>query len=503
VCWFVSIGDRKIRSYPSECGAILSSDDQAKYYFEWFWNRTITKIPGPFPLDFWKQFLAQATLTEPAILHSILALSSVHKRDIFDQDGRSHEPDGKEKFYLEHYSKAIKHLQPHLSTKDRRSARIALITCIVFVSLEYLRGRFVTAQSHLRNGLEILKEFQGANEEYENPTLDGSRSGGSSPKSSSSDLVSDSTDDWILEAFSRLQLLVDLFNETFQHRPVVFDDSPSIFTGTRFTSLTIAWRHLERLFSRILRLTDQANRFHDGRGTSSFDLMLQDKECIQRDLLRWREVFDTCRQQLLLKDWEGLGSGLLSNYHTMASVLTDACLSSDDESVFDSSTDKFLSLITQTIKMWKLRHSRLIPGHDIDMSKSTIDIGWIPPLYHTALKCRNHRIRLQAIKYIESAPHREGIWDSKIAACIARKVMEIEEGDFYRDFDFKDDFSLETVPHPSDLSIPTLPLSCRIHQIRLVLPDGQTDRVSIFYRRRAGDWEETEVLIKQHTTRVI
>lgn len=71
-----------------------------------------------------------------------------------------------------------------------------------------------------------------------------------------------------------------------------------------------------------------------------------------------------------------------------------------------------------------------------------------------------------------------------ITARIARRVMEIEERDLYRDVDMADDFPLSSCPEPRDLSLPILPDSERIREVKVVLPDGPTDSISLFYRRK-------------------
>lgn len=123
------------------------------------------------------------------------------------------------------------------------------------------------------------------------------------------------------------------------------------------------------------------------------------------------------------------------------------------------------------------------------MSRSVVDIGWIPPLYYAALRCRVHRVRLQAIRFLESTSHREGIWDSNIAACVARKVMEIEERDFYKDVDTPDDFPLSSYPGSGDLSPSTLPGFHRIHEVKAVPSDDPLGNVLSFCRQnqRSGD----------------
>lgn len=110
------------------------------------------------------------------------------------------------------------------------------------------------------------------------------------------------------------------------------------------------------------------------------------------------------------------------------------------------------------------------------------------------VKCRNHRIRLQAIKLLYFTIHREGIWDAKIAACVARKVMEIEERDFYKDADTADDFHFLSLPPNGNLLLPVLPESYRMHEVQILLPDGPQEKVTFRYklRRDDGSWESLQ-----------
>jgi hypothetical protein len=116
------------------------------------------------------------------------------------------------------------------------------------------------------------------------------------------------------------------------------------------------------------------------------------------------------------------------------------------------------------------------------MSRSIVDLGWIPPLFFTAIKCRVHRIRLHAIRLLESTSHREGIWDGKILARVGRKVMELEEKDFYTDIDTSDDFSLSSAPCAKDFEVPALPESYRIHEIEIAFPRDPVHVVTLYLK---------------------
>ncbi len=57
------------------------------------------------------------------------------------------------------------------------------------------------------------------------------------------------------------------------------------------------------------------------------------------------------------------------------------------------------------------------------------DLGIVPPLYVVATKCREPRIRRQAIQLLRSSARREGMWDSELTARIGIWIAEIEEED--------------------------------------------------------------------------
>ena len=431
--------------------------------------------------------LFQATWNEPAVLHAILTLSSVHKSDTpgkVDQDVTKNVPDEQEQFMLQHYTKAIHHLRPLFLCNDRASIRVALITCIVFVSLEFLRGRFKTAQTHLEGGLKVLRESQ-----YHRAVGDDNSNLTNAP-----DLV----DTWIIEAFSRLQTQVELFKKTFQHSYLSLQPPRHISPVRFFQSMEAAWEPLEQLLNRVLFLTEENRQQRTSEKSTILPTVLADEQqLIQKGLIQWLVAYEASLETLREKEYAAQICILLESYHTMAFIMAGTCLSFDDETIFDSFTDHFMILLERAVQLRKIgtSHSQVLSELAIDMSRSMIDVGWIPPLYFMAIKCRIHRIRLQSIKLLESASHREGIWDSRIATRVARRVMEIEERDFYHDAHTADNFFLDSFPSKQDLSQPILPQADRIHELRVLLSDNPTDDVTMLYRLKGPSMDLTSIRV--------
>jgi hypothetical protein len=462
--------------------SLLVTSTEDKYYFEWFKCRTAKKIPGLFVLPFWDTLLFQACLNEPAVFNAVLTLSSIHKNG--NSKRRIHDsPDEQEQFTLSHYSKAISYLRPHFSNKDRSSVRVALITCIVFVCLEFFRGHFKTAQTHLQNGLNVFREMQTPSRITDDGVLflDASR---------------ESIDDWILEALSRLQIQVALFNQNYQRPVLNLQASGLELPLPIFCSFNEAWIQLEQIFYKVLYLTKQSReqRVSEKRSLVAPITLLERQQRIKVELAQWCSIHELSRKEVrarLAPEYQGFeefGFRLLNAYHFMANIMAGACLYSDDEAIYDSFTEQFVCLMEQLVFNWSIRSLgvdvRTKAGPHVDLSRSVVDIGWIPPLYYTAIKCRSHRLRLQAIRLLECSTHREGIWDARIAACVARKVMKIEERDFYSDIGTADDFPITSSPALGDQALLTLPLSYRIHEVKVDLPNSPTESFFLSYRQK-------------------
>jgi hypothetical protein len=420
------------------------------------------------------------------VLHALLTLSSVHKREILEgkvQGGSDDEyiPFEQEQFMLSQYGKAIGHLQPHFESNNKGSVRVALITCVVFICLEFLRGHFRTGQKHLENGLKVLREMYGES---------GDDDGVLRLKPSS-----DPIDGWIGEAFSRLQVQELLFTQSWHDQVLLLrDPEPHL---TIFGSLPQAWEPVERILQEIFHLGQQSHRQQissDALATS---------QNIQTSLAQWLDALESSRAILLSQDPIGFACEMLSLYHSMACIMVSTCLSSSPTS-FDTpdNTAQFLSILSLAAYIWDFRRveSRVmvLPGNRISMSRSVIDMGWIPPLYYTVLNCRIHRVRLHAMRLLEASSHREGISDAKVAACVARKVMELEERELGIEKG-EDEFDLFKAPGVEgldwDLMGRDLKGVRRVSDLKVTLPDGPEESVFLSFRQKggSGEWEGVEL----------
>ncbi|RYP67739.1 hypothetical protein DL771_007072 [Monosporascus sp. 5C6A] len=429
----------------------------------------------------------------------MLALSSVHKRTCtgVGDVGSEMSPDRLEQFTLRQYSKAINHLlEPNFAQKDKASIRIALVACMLFICLEFMRGRYRTGNNHLQSGIKLLAGLQ-----------DGSERGGGRCNILARESNREPIDEWLIEAFTSMNLLAAQFNQGYWMPP-----SPHISNyqplSMTFESVTQARNMLDGMFKDIFHLMGCYRReslFEVPAGSCSGQGLLDVQRRIKSNLEVWFNAYKASRVkfQVQLDPVSKIGYQLLLLYHIMASILADTCLRPDDEMAFDRHCHGFVSMITHSVDMLEAvravhdSNDPVFSRSGSELSLFTADIGWTPPLYFTALHCRIHHIRRRAIKLLRALPSREGIWDSIFAAFVAEEVMRIEEGDYYTDAPVVDHAPFYDQPHDHALSLPTLPAMRRVYDVQVVLPDSPSERTVLSCKRNKSDGGY-EVITKEY-----
>ena len=384
-----------------------SSDKQA---LEWFKLRTITKLPGTFRCDFWSKLVLQAAASQPAPRHAALALGAAHRCLVLGKTNSAK----MEMLAIRHHSSAIVHLQPCFSSpQETNSLQVVLIVCLIFASLDALRGHMVTAQRHVRSGLAILKLSEST--------------------------IGSQVDEWISEAFIRLQIqLVMLCPSCTSSGRFLFQSSPLEAhrrIPRHFRTLKMAWDSLSSIMMDILLLQQNYVDNTSGRGDSARRAVQQ---LVLSSLRRWQTAFQNAYDSGSLMDLAGLppiektkATANIQVYRILSTIMAQMCLCPGDEMAFDTQNLHFDQL---------LRHLQILFGTDdsennpspepkaiSQLDHSIIDLGCIVPLYYLATKCRVHSLRRSALRMLQSVNHREGLWDANIAALIAQEIIELEE----------------------------------------------------------------------------
>ncbi|KAI2703265.1 transcriptional regulator family: Fungal Specific TF [Penicillium roqueforti] len=505
----------------------LSHEEQL--CFDWLIQRTAKKFAGLFPSDFWETLVFQASGQEPAVRHAVIALSSAHR---FQQRFAA-APDkyDEECFTLQQYNKAIQHLRNN-ATDNSYSLRVALITCMLFITLEYMRGQYTVGNAHLQYGIKLLLDISAPR-----------------PPSSMVPTVLSPEEDFaynaLVDAYVRLSIQSAMFGPVPLYVYLVTKDPQTTSLPYTFNSLLDARRSLDDLLNRIHCLKKHYHDYYASQTPTSDQQMLNTQSIIISDLSLWRKTYNVSVARLesnKISERDQTSYLLLRLHHEMATIMASVCLSPEEtesELIFDTYTDNFIRIMTGFVDIWKSWAtaafseedlSKLATGPDDlkaifhnfktmsdmntiletsllellekastvnhflqapDCGKSgfTVEMGYIPPVYYTALKCRVPRIRRQAMRALRAAPHREGVWNGSILADVLEEIIKVEEGDFYAGDVCVNSSVGHILPGEEDLLVPKVPAEARVSDVRVLLPDDVAGNTYVSYRKRAGGGE--------------
>ena len=122
---------------------------EEKRGFDFFLWQTAAELSGYYDAFFWGILILAASAQKPALRHAVVALGALYK----DFLGKSLVPstpsaaDRKPQFALNQYAKAVGALRRSLSS-GKEEPLTALMSCILFVCFDSLRGWFESAMVH-------------------------------------------------------------------------------------------------------------------------------------------------------------------------------------------------------------------------------------------------------------------------------------------------------------------------------------------------------------------
>jgi hypothetical protein len=379
-------------------------------------------LSNNFDNDFWSRTTLQMAFSEPAVRHALIALGYLHSTETGSmKHARSRFAGQRESgILLEHYNKSVRGLVDRMG-QTTYSPEIGLVTCLLFVCMEFLRGNYHTAFTHLTNGLKIVSGYRDKERHY-SPTASSSTLLYGSPTTST---PSSST---LIE--HELKPIFDRAIASAMMYGVDVDDSvetspPSLqyYQGLHFQNVRQIQLSAHRLRNESIFLI---------RDLSRKLLMTPDEPLTTEDLVSQQSML-TCQRAWFsaLETYENthqpskteqlMISVTVSQWY--ATNIWASCVTEIRQTAFDEHLPAFRTM---------LHHCKLILD-SMELAASqpaarfTFEISIIPVLYFVGQRCRCPTTRREAVALLDRNPPREGLWDAKQHAIVTRRLIEIEE----------------------------------------------------------------------------
>ncbi|KAI0431722.1 hypothetical protein F5Y09DRAFT_354697 [Xylaria sp. FL1042] len=388
-----------------------SQDNQLLYIFRLTAESELSRHFEPFC---WTHLILQLARVYPSVHHSICAVGALQRAYLH---GEHHLHNSQEildlvstPLVLARYNMAVKSVNENLS-QEMVSPQPILICCALFTWLEFLRNDFETGLKHLRSGLEIIRDWS------------------REPKGTGSlgNLPTHRVDESIIRLFMRLQTHVAAhgYPSTDFHSASPVTSSLSLASAAN-RNLTISEARcllddiLLRVF-RFVRHKQSVERSLAELGPSSpeFTKLLKTRDSLLEGLSQWQALFTSSFNTAPNSEGGDCGILLLSSYHLMAKIILNTLLA-ESEKAYDEYFHDFSKLVSMSQRIL------VSAAGSAPFTIMTLDVGVIPLLFFTCLKCRDTSIRNQSLSLLRLCPEREGMWhrDSILAASTLKIALE-------------------------------------------------------------------------------
>lgn len=377
-----------------------------------------------FDNDFWTGLLAQASVSEPALTHVMVAVGVfaerrelldhqtpliTHTRPASDEDlaemsapRRRPDTDQNDTVALLNYNKSIDLLTRCSSFEN---TEVVLLAAILFVCVEFLRGDDDAALQHFKGGMAIIMHTISLKD-----NSPGSRSVVSRIKST------------IMPFFSRMEMLYILFgNEPFWPYPVTLRESIPV----AFASITQARESMVHLMNLSLRFVRKMEFFkYDPSNipASAFG----EQAALLDQLHRWRSLFSSYQADnaSATTPAEAYASNVLEIHRLVAQIWVNVS-TTPFECAHDAHIPSFTAAVSLAEQLSAIANTQAQKARY--SSTFLLDMEIVGPIHWVSIKCREPTVRRRAIAVQRSTNRRESIWDSRMTAVVAESVMAAEE----------------------------------------------------------------------------
>lgn len=470
---------------------LFDTEDEQRY-FTLFSEKIAADLLPYFDPTTWRYTILQACAAEPSIRHAATAIGALGKTFEAAQSGRGRRPDvihqrvpalggplstaqrvrsrisRKEQiqeaalhhqYALEQYQKAIKQMQ---EIAYGNNIRTALITCIIIACFENLHGNQDSVSTQLESGIRLLQDWKNGERDATTYPI-----GFLSP---APDLI----EDYLVQFFGRLEIQSMSFRDDRppechlslkEEGKEVIQQMPSLLA-----SINQARVYLDLIMRRMMHFTASMNYFkvsltqydkvsptplggfqgpwmdskvvphtfrspqHSISATCSEQQAYfveqreycQEQEALTSELDGWTAAFTPLLSRSIAAGGQECISALTLSVAATTSSISLRAAFVKTETEYDVFEPAFKTIVNQSALLLQTLE-QCTPKTKPTLAFS-FDLGVIPPLYLTAIKCRVSEIRRKALQLLTEYPRREGMWDSVTTAAIGKWVTEMDEG---------------------------------------------------------------------------
>ena len=358
---------------------------------------------------------------------------------------------------LGHYAAAVTALNTHIEQHGWAALEVTLLCSVLCITFDWLRGNHDAALAHLQSGLNVISNWEqtwhpSRTAEWRRQTRGASITAVGSPGGYLISTVVRPRYAWlVMQSISlsgRDQPITPMAAPARALSPALppslkwpfysaqgpMSNAFSTFGGARDALCELLVEHFYPMQAATGRHTDgeppsaSTNRRRRlrlremlGNWTIAFDLLVkssQDQQNKSNETLEGGATAATERAVAILSMWREAISVMIETRGVKDEAAYDG---------YSTTYARIVHLAEDIVRSQKAPSDNAAAANERPIAAFTADMGLVPVLYYTAIKCRHLPTRQRALALLEEYPRREGIWDGLGAAAVAREVVQLEE----------------------------------------------------------------------------
>jgi hypothetical protein len=391
-------------------------------YLEFYYCCVQPVLSSNFDRNFWSRTTLQMAYTEPSVRHALIALSYLYSTE----DGTirharlNFTSQCKSGTLLQHYNKSVRSLINRMGEVTYRP-EIGLVTCLLFVCMELIRGNYHTAFTHLTSGLKMISQFQEQDRHdyrFSSPTRESF-----AMVTTPSSCMSTSIQEELAPLFERAIAGAMMYGVSIEDYVQVTKPPLEHYQSLRFRNIRELQLSAHGLRNQSIIHIRTMTRLQFLEPDYVFTANeLQEQENMLDCQRAWREaVLSFVDSQALSESDDLIVSTMLMHWNVYN--IWSSCLASTRQTAFDEHLPAFQDILHHARRLMKSMPPRLAQH----TARFSFEISLIPALDFVAQRCRCPSTRREALSLLERNPPREGLWDAQQYVLLNRRLIEIEE----------------------------------------------------------------------------
>ncbi|GMG08812.1 unnamed protein product [Aspergillus oryzae] len=383
----------------------ITSDE--RLCFSFFQHRSLPTITGYFDSPLWQRLVLQMSQVDQAVYHAVVAFSAIHA----DYEARGNPlaiqnlDNSWQRFAIDQCGRAYALLIARSASQDPNLQQVTLVCCMLFVLSELIRGYYDLAFTHLRNGLQILKNA------------------GCHRLSDACPTHTSTIEQSLVDTFSHLDMQSAYFGVGGPVLPMQLglsrceSDEDDV---KAFQHVCEARRALDRLMGAVFQFHTSISPLSPIEISVKYGYLSTRQFDLSSQLRHFSRAFDPLSKSVSAHcgSKEKRGMDIIYLHQFSLSIILETCLLDRTKEVLNYYTPAFEKIVTL---------AEAITASFTERPSILLHMGVIAPLFFVSTKCSEREVRWRAIRALQSWPHREGTWDSSLVARIAIETIKAEE----------------------------------------------------------------------------